>query len=292
MDDELRMKLADIGSPEGLADCIIDHFADITAPVPLSRIAEAVGIIEVIGQRTDGFEGVLITDAAKSKGSIAYNDSSPPERRRFTIAHELGHFLLPLHGAGAQCAKTDLGVLQTKDPNRAREAEANRFAASLVMPKKLFLRDIRRLGAPETGHIVKLAADYEVSKEAAARRYTDLCDHTCAVIFSHRGKLRYSCRTKNFPFIDLRSEQPLPSASISARAQCEPGQLSEWSETEPEIWLGDSSRLRRKVLYEQYLDQANGYRLSMLTIEDAPEEDEPDEDSELEESWTPKFHRK
>jgi hypothetical protein len=292
MDDDLRMKLADLGSPEALADCIIDHFADIEAPVPLDRIAEAVGIVEVIGQRTDGFEGVLITDTAKSKGSIAYNDSSPLERRRFTIAHELGHFLLPLHGANAQCAKADLGILQTKDPNRAREAEANRFAASLVMPKKLFVRDIRRLGAPETGHIAKLAADYQVSKEAAARRYTDLCDHTCAVIFSHRGKLRYSCRTKNFPFIELRSEQPLPPASISARAQCEPGQLSEWSETEPEIWLGDSSRLRRKVLYEQYLDQANGYRLSMLTIEDAPDEDEPDEDSELEESWTPKFHRK
>ena len=174
---------------------------------------------------------------------------------------------------------------------RVREAEANRFAASLVMPKKLFLRDIRRLGAPETGHIVKLAGDYEVSKEAAARRYTDLCDHTCAVIFSHRGKLRYSCRTKNFPFIDLRSDQPLPTGSISARVPGEPGSLSEWSETEPETWLGSSARLRGKVLYEQYLDQANGYRLSMLTIDDAPDEDEPDEDAEMEESWAPRFRK-
>ena len=68
MDDDLRMKLADLGSPEALADCIIDHFADIEVPVPLDRIAEAVGIVEVIGQRTDGFEGVLITDAAKVQG--------------------------------------------------------------------------------------------------------------------------------------------------------------------------------------------------------------------------------
>ena len=65
MDDELRMKLADLGSPEALAACIIEHCPDIDIPVPLEPIAKAVGILEIIGQRTDGFEGVLITDSAK-----------------------------------------------------------------------------------------------------------------------------------------------------------------------------------------------------------------------------------
>ena len=291
MDDELRIKLADLGSPEALADCIVDHFPDIDIPIPLARIAKAVGIVEIVGQSTNSFEGVLITDAAKAKGSIAYNEASRLERRRFTIAHELGHFLLPLHGAGAQCAKTDMGVVKSNDPSRAREAEANRFAASLLMPKTFFIRDIRRLGAPETEHFIKLADDYEVSKEAAARRYTDLCDHMCAVIFSHRGKLRYFCKTKNFPFIDIRNDQPLPANSISARQEGEPRQMSEWSETAPETWIGASHRLRGKVLYEQFLDQENGYRLSMLTIDDAADEGEPDEDEELEQSWSPKFRR-
>ena len=291
MDDELRMKLADLGSPEALADCIVSHFPDIEIPIPLERIAEAVGIVEVIAQTTDGFEGVLITDGSKTKGSIAYNDLSRLERRRFTIAHELGHFVLPLHGAGAQCVKADMGVLASKDANRAREAEANRFAASLLMPKSLFQRDIRRLGSPETEHIVKLAGDYEVSKEAAARRYTDLCDHCCAVIFSRHGKFRHFCKTKTFPFIDMRADQPLPHQSISARTNSEPGQLSEWSETASTIWISEAGRLGGKVLYEQYLDQANGYRLSMLSIDDASDESEPDEDEELEESWTPKFHK-
>lgn len=292
MDDALRMKLADLGSPEALADCIIDHFSEINIPIPLSRIAVAVGIIEIIGKATDSFEGVLITDPAKARGSIAYNDASRPERCRFTIAHELGHFLLPLHGPGAQCVMADMGVIKSKDANRAREAEANRFAASLLMPQKFFVRDIRRLGVPETEHIVKLADDYEVSKEAAARRYTDLCDHMCAVIFSQRGKFRYSCKTTNFPFIDLRRDQPLPANSISARQDATPGQMSEWSETAPEVWIDVPPKFRGKVLYEQFLDQTNGYRLSMLTIDDAPDNDEPDEDEELEESWTPRFRRR
>jgi hypothetical protein len=122
---------------------------------------------------------------SRMRRRVAYNDSSRLERRRFTIAHELGHFLLPLHGA-------------SKDANRAREAEANRFAASLLMPKALFERDIRRLGTPETEHIVKLAGDYEVSKEAAARRYTDLCDHCCAVTFSRHGNFGTFANQKRF----------------------------------------------------------------------------------------------
>ena len=156
MDEELRMKLSDLGSPEALASCIINHFPDITAPVPLQRIAAAVGIVDIRAQKTGSFEGVLVTTSAKSTGSIAYNEASSPERSRFTIAHELGHFLMPLHGENAQCAKTDMGVLTTKDSSRARETEANRFAAELLMPKKLFLKDMRRLGEPEIEHIKKM----------------------------------------------------------------------------------------------------------------------------------------
>lgn len=295
MDDvELRMKLSDLGSPEALANCIVDHFPEIEIPVPLARIAEALGIVDIIGKKTEGFEGVLITDGSKTKGSIVYNESSRPQRRRFTIAHELGHFLLPLHGANAQCAKADMsiGVFTSKDSSRAREVEANRFAASLLMPRALFLSAIRRLGAPETGHIVKLADEYGVSKEACVHRYTDLCDDPCAVIFSRHGIVRYTCKTKSFPFVDLRKGQPLPRQSISSQWKYEPGQISEMSETMPEIWTSDSRRLRRNALYEQFLDQTDGYRLSMLTIEGAlDDDDDPVEDEEMEDSWVPKFRR-
>jgi IrrE N-terminal-like domain len=292
MDEELRMKLSDLGSPEALAACIVSHFPGIEVPIPLPRIAEAVGIVQIIGQQTGSFEGVLVTDSAKSKGSIAYNDGSRPERRRFTIAHELGHFLMPLHGANAQCAKTDMGVLTTKDPNRAREAEANRFAAALLMPREMFLRDMRRLGDPEIEHIVKLAGDYEVSKQAAARRYTSLCDDPCAVIFSQHGTASQIYKTDGFPFVSVAKGQPLPRQCASAQGRHEPGQVSDCAEATPAFWLGDVRRLRSRALYEQYLDQANGYRMTMLTTDGAiADDDDPNEDEELEESWTPRFHR-
>jgi hypothetical protein len=72
----------------------------------------------------------------------------------------------------------------------------------------------------------------------------------------------------------------------------ESGQTSDQTETIPEISTNDCRRLRDKVHYEQFLDQTDGYRLSMLTIDGSLEDDDdPDEDAEMEESWVPKFRR-
>jgi Zn-dependent peptidase ImmA (M78 family) len=291
MNDELRMKLADLGSPEALADCIIAHHPGIEIPIPLERIAEAVGIVDIVGQATKSFEGALITTSAKATGSIAYNNASRIERRRFTIAHEIGHFLIPWHSANAQCATADMGVLKSQDARKSKEAEANRFAAALLTPAALFTRDIRQLGAPDTEHVLALATKYKVSKEMAARRYTELSDHVCAIVFSHQGIVRYFPRSKTCPFLDIAKGNPLPPGSLSARGRGQPGHLSEWAEIEPTIWFDRSRRIAGKVLYEQFFEQRDGYRLTMLTVDDAPDEDEPDEEADLEERWAIRFRR-
>jgi len=286
------MKLADLGSPEALAACIIGHFQDIDIPLPLEPIANAVGIFEIIGQRTDSFEGILVTDSAKSTGSIAYNEASSLKRRRFTIAHELGHYLMPLHGANAQCVKNDMGVFVTKDASLRREAEANRFAAALLMPRGLFLAASRRLGDPEVTHIVTLADEYGVSKEAAVRRYAELCDDPCAVIFSRHGVTGHIYKTANLPFIGLRYGQPLPRQCASMQPTHAAGRISECIETEPGLWFEDTRRFRSASVYEQFLDQADGYRMTMLTVDgDIDEDEDINEQEEIETSWTPVFRR-
>jgi hypothetical protein len=160
-----------------------------------------------------------------------------------------------------------------------------------LTPTALFTRDVQRFGAPETEHVLALATKYRVSKEMAARRYTELSDHVCAVIFSHRGVVRYFVKSQSCPFLDVVRGNPLPPGSLSARARSEVGNLSEWTETSPAIWFGALRRITGKVLYEQFLEQRDGYRLTMLTIDDLPDEDEHDEDQELEESWSFRFKR-
>lgn len=66
---------------------------------------------------------------------IFVNGGEPETRRRFTIAHELGHWIcqcLEGHTAPLYCRAEDIGV----DPRgRALEREANVFAAELLMPE-------------------------------------------------------------------------------------------------------------------------------------------------------------
>jgi Zn-dependent peptidase ImmA (M78 family) len=282
------MMLEDHGSPEALADCIADNFRRMRVPVPVDEVAGAVGIEDLREVDSDNFEGLLVTDGGKTKGAIAYSKSSGRERRRFTIAHEIGHFLIPTHGANAQCAKADLGVVKSADSRKSKEAEANRFAANLLMPRKLYLAEIRRLGAPETDHILKLASAFEVSKEAASRRFAELSEYDCAVIFSHQGVVRGFSKSVRFPYLAVKPKDRLPPECASAIAKLKAGETSKWAEADVETWM--DRPLRGKTLYEQYLQQANGYGLTMLTLDDAEEDEE--EDEEVERAWAPPRFRR
>jgi hypothetical protein len=290
VDAELRMLLEDHGSPEALADCIAENFDSMRVPVPVEEIATAVGIEELRESDSESFEGLLVTDEGKTKGAIAYSILSSSERRRFTVAHEIGHFLIPTHGANAQCAKADLGVFKSSDARKSKEAEANRFAASLLMPRTLYLSDIRRLGAPETEHILRLASRYEVSKEAAARRFAQLSEHDCALIFSHKGIVRAFSKSERFPYLMIKPKDRLPPGCASATAKLKAGEMSKWTEADPETWMDGPPK--GTILYEQYLQQANGYGLTMLTLDDAEEPQDDDEEEAVERAWAPpKFRR-
>jgi transcriptional regulator with XRE-family HTH domain len=291
-DSALRMKLADQGSPELLANTIITHYGGaLSIPVPIQNIAEAVGISEVNPINSSDFEGLLITDPDKTKGIIAYNSESSLERRRFTIAHEIGHFLLPFHNDKAQCTKNDLGIIRSADERRAREAEANRFAAALLLPERQFRADLRRLGKPETAHLIKLAAQYRTSKEATARRFVELSDDLCAVIFTRNGQIRSYCKTIDVPRLTPMPRQMLPEGSLTAKTalkQLPSGTLSRWTEVDADVWFHSNHELRGKVIYEQFLQQANGYRITMLSIESSDDEEIELED-DLQERWTPRL---
>ncbi len=69
------------------------------------------------------------------------NEKDPPVRKKFTIAHELGHLYLHLSDEDGNYADNDvtlyrngLGVLQ--ESACSKEREANQFAAALLMPRE------------------------------------------------------------------------------------------------------------------------------------------------------------
>lgn len=84
-----------------------------------------------------------------------------PERRRFTLMHELAH--LHLHQAVFFCHA------ESRREN-ALEQEANDFATEMLMPRSWLLRDLAQRGP----HVVRLAQRYRVSPVAMRRRLQEL----------------------------------------------------------------------------------------------------------------------
>lgn len=216
-----RFELADIVGPVRMAQAVHEQLSHDEGPVPVQQIAAALGIAEVCVQPFDGFEGMLLTDSRRSLGAILANNTFGNRRARFTIAHELGHFLLERHvlsrGDGFQCRASDMREVDpsaTEQHNR-QEAEANQFAAELIAPRHLtrcLLSD-----DPDLECAFQAAKALDISLEVSVRRMVQLGDERLAAVWSYNGIVRYSLRSKEFPFITYGARTPLPNGSGAAR---------------------------------------------------------------------------
>lgn len=114
--------------------------------------------------------------------------------QRFSIAHELGHFVL-----GHQESPVPLcdAVVSRRSESAEIELEANSFAAELLMPESLVRR--RCEVSPVTLDIPRsIATEYRVSLLAAARRFVELTSERCALVFTMAGAVRWSARSATF----------------------------------------------------------------------------------------------
>ncbi|MBM3239954.1 ImmA/IrrE family metallo-endopeptidase [Candidatus Poribacteria bacterium] len=96
-------------------------------------------------------------------------------RERFTIAHELGHFLLHSDESTSAsiffaCREKDIHSTVSNRNRRGKESEANRFAAELLMPERL----VEQLAQRWKASIPKMAHRFDVSAEAMGIRLTQL----------------------------------------------------------------------------------------------------------------------
>lgn len=287
-----RMDLADCVTPEAILIEISKlQGGTFPIPIPIDVWALALDITAITALETEGFEGGLMMFQDRSAGTILVNESAGARRQRFTVGHELGHFLLPWHtprsGQGFLCSAKDMAVFRAKaggDRYVEMEAQANRFSAGILMPTVPFRADLRARKNFEVGHIVELSDRYDVSKEAAARRCVDLHDDDIAVVFSKNGVVTRSYRGKDFPFLNIAASEPLPAVSLARRAQLSAGQSSEWGEAAAYHWLLDA----KGSVSEQSIGQQNGFRMTLLSFEAEDEDDE-----EIEKAWSPpRFRRR
>lgn len=150
-------------------------------PVPVDEIASRLGIeVRYAPYRGGDVSGMIYRD--EGRVVIGVNSLHHPNRQRFTIAHEIGHYLM--HEGKEVHIDRDFSIkINLRDSNSSKavdreEIEANRFASELLMPFELLAEDLRdrEIDVDNEGLIKELAQKYKVSQQAMTFRVMRLLD--------------------------------------------------------------------------------------------------------------------
>ena len=185
MSSNLKYKIAG-----NLAEQLLEKLGMNHLPIDPFLIAEKHAItLKPKNSDTAGVSGCLIK--VRDNFGIMYSTNIRNEGfMRFTVAHELGHYFLPGH-MDALFSNDELHYSQSSfvsaDPF---ELEADYFAASLLMPSQLFLKELRRAGEGFAA-IESLADTFKTSITATAIRFATYAEDPVAVIVSEGNKIQY-----------------------------------------------------------------------------------------------------
>lgn len=135
----------------------------ISWPVPVVLIAREMGLdVYTVKEWPTNISGKLQKNEDGSF-SIYVNERHPKVRQRFTIAHEIAHFVWHVHLIGNGIV--DDGLYRSGFSN-AIETKANSYAADILMPWHLIDEAIKQGGDT----VEKLANMFNVSKSAISIR--------------------------------------------------------------------------------------------------------------------------
>lgn len=146
---------------------LLHRFGVHNPSVDVNAIAEKLGIEVNIGEMDQGISGVIYRE--KGKAVIGLNKDDTAERNRFTIAHEIGHFMMH-RDQDLHVDSEEILFRRTSELGDPKETAANVFAAALLMPKAFLMKESK----PSLKNISKLAEKYNVSSQAMSYRLVNL----------------------------------------------------------------------------------------------------------------------
>jgi len=177
----------------------------IEGPFNIQDVAGRLGL-EIVESDVSGFDGALVRVVGVPLGTIIVKRSiREVGRKNFTIAHEVGHFVIPHHAArGATCRSDDVESWAKSLPKE--ECEANVFAGEFLIPE-LSVRDRVCSVAPSFESIRWMAETFSTSLTASGYRLMDITSFRAAIVWSSAGHIRWFKPSGEFQaFIPVREK--------------------------------------------------------------------------------------
>ena len=151
----------------------------LRVPVAIDRVAQRLNLTMEAGALGEDVSGMLIIRG--ERGAIGYNSAHVRVRQRFTIAHEIAHFLLHAKHGGKPQLFIDGYMSFRRDATSSTgadrdEVDANKLGAALLMPRSLVQKEIRGndLNLDDEESINLLAKRFQVSAAAMSNRLMNL----------------------------------------------------------------------------------------------------------------------
>jgi hypothetical protein len=275
---------------EGIATLPVDPFA-IAAKLDIA--------VEGKLADTEGVSGMLLRHG--NNFGIMYATNIPNEGfQRFSVSHELGHYLLPGHPE--QVIQNGMHISRagfvTNDPY---ELEADHFAAGLLMPETPFRKEMNRYD-PGLDAVEALADHCKTSRTATAIRFAELSRDAVAVIVSTGGIINYcflSEAMKTLPQLGyLRKGTKLPAGTATASFTANVARVHAGERIADAVdvrdWLGGTKKA--EVSEETIGLGRYGKVLTILASSSIGQDDEADDsadddEEQVVERWTPRFRK-
>lgn len=245
--------LADLRKAETKSHALLQRFSVETPAFDIEILARAMDI-EVREGGLENADAWLIR-RMDGKGVLRVNANVRSDaRRRFSIAHELGHWEMhPNLTQGRYCTETDL----TDYHRSPEEIEANTFAACLLMPRFLMRERIGNVD-PSFAVIDHIAEEFETSRTAAARRLVELTKHKVILVSSCDGHTNWTLKSTSAQYHGFH-DRSVPPASATSRGVARHSSTPTFEPVPPNVWLRENPVWNPQELFEdvRYSSRSN-----------------------------------
>lgn len=177
-----------------LARRVVEKYSS-TVPVDVKSLVEKYAELAFEFIPFGGVDGISLNLKIPGKATrVIVEKSAPSARQRFTLAHELGHILIPWH-VGTIVDRIDPNLPDMLSDYWRMEVEANTFAAELLMPHtwiEKLIGDISDLA--ELHRTISETCD--VSAESAGIRLVQFLPKNIVYASERNGIVEFSGRTE------------------------------------------------------------------------------------------------